>query len=65
MMKSLSQYVCITESALLFSIAYPFDILKNQGLYHIKGGKKDFVSKAIHKNLQNVLFFKLPNSCIK
>ena len=52
----------VMESALLFSIAYPFDILKNRGLYgmaHIKGGKKDFASKAIHKNLQNVLFFNL------
>lgn len=52
----------VLESALLFSISYPFDILKNRGLYgmtNIKGGKKDFASKAIHKNLQNVLFFNM------
>lgn len=52
----------VLESALLFSISYPFDIAKNRGLYgmsHIKGGKKDFASKAIHKNLQNMLFFNL------
>ena len=33
----------VLESALLFSISYPFDILKNRGLYgmmHIKGGRK-------------------------
>tara|TARA_Y100000389_G_scaffold205144_1_gene264050 strand:- start:8438 stop:9055 length:618 start_codon:yes stop_codon:yes gene_type:complete len=50
------------ESVLLFSISYPFDIIKNRGMYglaHIKGGKKDFASKAIHKNLQNVLFFNM------
>jgi len=52
----------VLESALLFSISYPFDILKNRGLYgmsNIKGGKKDFASKAIHKNLQNMLFFNM------
>ena len=52
----------VLESALLFSISYPFDILKNRGLYgmmHIKGGKKDFASKAVHKNLQNMLFFNM------
>lgn len=52
----------IIESVMLFSIAYPFDIIKNRGIYdmaHIRGGKKDFVSKAMHKNIQNVLFFGL------
>lgn len=50
----------VVESAMLFSIAYPFDILKNRGLYgmtSIAGGKRDFVSKALHKNIQNALFF--------
>lgn len=52
----------LLESALLFSIAYPFDILKNRGLYGIaklNGSKRDFASKVVHKNMQNVLFFHL------
>jgi hypothetical protein len=50
------------ESFLLFAISYPFDILKNRGMYgisNLKGDKLDFISKAIHKNLQNVFFFQL------
>lgn len=52
----------LLESALLFSLSYPFDILKNRGLYGIaklNGSKRDFASKVMHKNMQNVLFFHL------
>jgi len=52
----------LLESALLFSLSYPFDILKNRGLYgiaNLSGSKIDFVSKVAHKNLQNVLFLQL------
>lgn len=53
------------ESVLLFTLSYPFDIMKNRGMYGIcdlKGNKLDFVSKAMHKNLQNVIFFNLLSS---
>ena len=52
----------LLESALLFSLSYPFDILKNRGLYgiaNLSGSKIDFASKVAHKNLQNVLFLQL------
>lgn len=52
----------LLESALLFSLSYPFDILKNRGLYgiaNLNGSKLDFASKVAHKNLQNVLFLQL------
>lgn len=52
----------LLESALLFSLSYPFDILKNRGLYGIAnlgGSKIDFASKVAHKNLQNILFLQL------
>ena len=52
----------LLESALLFSLSYPFDILKNRGLYgiaNLSGNKIDFASKVAHKNLQNVLFLQL------
>ena len=52
----------LLESALLFSLSYPFDILKNRGLYgivNLNGSKLDFASKVAHKNLQNVMFLQL------
>lgn len=52
----------IFESALLFSLSYPFDILKNRNIYNIanlNGNKLDFVSKVMHKNIQNILFLQL------
>lgn len=53
------------ESVLLFTLSYPFDIMKNRGMYGIcdlKGNKLDFISKAMHKNLQNMIFFNLLSS---
>jgi len=53
------------ESVLLFTLTYPFDIMKNRGMYGIcdlKGNKLDFVLKAMHKNLQNMIFFNLLSS---
>jgi len=50
------------ESILLFTLSYPFDILKNRGMYgicNLKGSNMDFLSKALHKNLQNILFFQM------
>jgi len=52
----------LLESALLFTLSYPFDILKNRGLYgisNLNGNKLDFASKVVHKNLQNVLFLQI------
>ena len=52
----------LLESGLLFSLSYPFDILKNRGMYGISNlnvNKLDFVSKVIHKNLQNIMFLQL------
>lgn len=50
------------QSLILFSIVYPFDILKNKGFYNmskIKASKYDFCMKATHKNLQNILLFQI------
>jgi hypothetical protein len=53
------------ESVILFTIAYPFDIMKNRGMHgmcDLKGNKLDFISKAMHKNMQNMIFFNLLSS---
>lgn len=50
------------QSFILFSLVYPFDILKNKGLYNIKNikpSKYDFFMKASHKNIQNLLLFQI------
>lgn len=52
----------LIESGLLFSLSYPFDILKNRGVYgisNLNGNKLDFASKIIHKNFQNIMFLQL------
>jgi hypothetical protein len=52
----------LLESGLLFSLSYPFDILKNRGVYgisNLNGNKLDFATKVLHKNLQNVMFLQL------
>ena len=53
------------ESVLLFTISYPFDIMKNRGMHgmcDLKGNKLDFIVKATHKNIQNMMFFNLLSS---
>lgn len=52
----------LIESGLLFSLSYPFDILKNRDVYgisNLNGNKLDFASKVIHKNLQNIMYLQL------
>jgi predicted PurR-regulated permease PerM len=50
------------ESILLFALCYPLDIFKNKKIYGInilKANKNDFLTKALHKNVQNILFFRM------
>lgn len=48
------------DSLLLFSISYPFDVIKNGTIYNTKinGSYFDFFTKCVHKNVQNIVFFK-------
>jgi len=57
--QSTMMMLCV-ESLLLFSLSYPFDILKNKKIYGNKIlnlTRNDFMMKAFHKNFQNILFF--------
>lgn len=49
------------QAATLFMLSYPFDILKNRRYYSrkLKATKTDFLLKAFHKNIQNVVFLNL------
>ncbi len=50
------------QAAALFSISYPFDVLKNRRMYStadINVSSSDFFVKALHKNIQNVMFFSM------
>lgn len=56
------------QSMMLFSMSYPFDLLKNReyhGMASIVGSKRDFLSKLVHKNVQNVLYFQLLNGLVQ
>lgn len=48
------------DSLLLFSISYPFDVMKNGTIYNkkINGNYFDFFTRCVHKNVQNLIFFK-------
>lgn len=52
------------QSMMLFSMSYPFDLVKNReyyGIRAIRGSRWDFISKLCHKNIQNVLYFQMVN----
>tara|TARA_B100000405_G_scaffold302836_1_gene267304 strand:- start:5509 stop:6177 length:669 start_codon:yes stop_codon:yes gene_type:complete len=54
--------ICCLQAAALFSISYPFDVLKNRRMYstaNINVSSSDFFVKAIHKNIQNMMFFSM------
>lgn len=48
------------DSIILFSIGYPFDVMKNGTIYDkkINGNLFDFGARCVHKNAQNIVFFK-------
>lgn len=48
------------DSLLLFSLSYPFDIIKNANVYNkcIKGDPCDFGFRFIQKNVQNMIYLK-------
>ena len=48
------------DSIILFSIGYPFDVMKNGTIYNkkINGSLFDFGARCVHKNAQNLVFFK-------
>jgi hypothetical protein len=48
------------DSLMLFSISYPFDVIKNGTTYNkkINGNCFDFAARCVHKNAQNLIFFK-------
>ena len=48
------------DSLLLFSLCYPFDVIKNANVYNkcIKGDLCDFGFRFIHKNVQNMIYLK-------
>lgn len=49
----------IYNSTVLFSLTYPFDIIKNKSIYErtLYCGKNDFLIKLVNKNIQNICFF--------
>lgn len=54
----------LLDSLLIFSLSYPFDLIKNQNIYNTKLGGNfiDFGYKCIHKNIQNFAYIKTINS---
>lgn len=52
------------QSFTLFSLSYPFDLLKNReyhGIRNLKASKLDITTKVVHKNLQHLMYFQILN----
>lgn len=48
------------DSLVLFSLSYPFDLIKSSNIYNksIKGDPYDFCFRFLHKNIQNMIYLK-------
>ena len=59
-LKSKNDKNVFVDSLMLFSLSYPFDVIKNANVYNkcIKGDPCDFAFRFLQKNVQNMIYLK-------